>query len=248
MGVVYLGLRADSNVVSDCEFVRSPVGIKVEGRHNVITRNYLHDAATAMGRTWGPIAIMIVSPYNEISYNRIMNYGYYGGAYGSDGGATEDGVDDAFDRRSIDIHHNTSVGNHGFLELAGKETDSITVAYNLSDDVDKFIGGGMMKNTFVLNNTVIRTREPSIDRWVFWTFYPEGTSLVVTNNIFVLPKAIQVFAPARKMAGHHRTGVMQRRHWDLLILPGDSLTGGAESTSGRQPRPTQRVRMLTTIS
>ncbi|MBA3645744.1 MAG: hypothetical protein H0W63_06145 [Gemmatimonadaceae bacterium] len=208
MGAIYLGLRADSNVVKGCEFERSPVGIKIKGSYNLITGNYLHDASTQMQRTWGAIAIMIVSPHNEIAYNRIERYGYYGGAYGSDGGAIElDGVDDSFDGRDINIHHNVSVGNHGFFELAGRDIDSITVAYNLSDDVDKFVGGGAMKHTIIDHNTVIRTREPNIDRWIFWTFYPEGTALVVTNNIFVVPKDIQVFPQSPKPEGHHRTGI-----------------------------------------
>ncbi|HEX6533589.1 MAG TPA: hypothetical protein VF041_03275 [Gemmatimonadaceae bacterium] len=213
MGAVYLGLRADSDVVRDCEFVHTPVAIKVKGRHDLITRNYMHDAPHAMQRTWGPIAIMVVSADNEISYNRITNYGYYGGAYGSDGGAIElDGVDDAFDGRNVRIHHNVSIGNHGFLELAGKVTDSITVAYNLSDDVDKFIGGGAMKHTVVVHNTVIRTREPNVDRWIFWTFYPESTSFVVDDDIFVVPRDIQVFPRTPRPAGHRRTGIGDPEH------------------------------------
>ncbi|CAN5753657.1 hypothetical protein BH11GEM1_BH11GEM1_04550 [soil metagenome] len=208
MGAVFLATRADSNVVRDCEFVRSPVAIKVKGSYNLITRNYLHDASQQMQKTWGAIAIMIVGPHNEISYNRIERYGFYGGAYGSDGGAIElDGVDDAFDGRDINVHHNISIGNHGFFELAGRDIDSITVAYNLSDDVDKFVGGGAMKHTRIDHNTVIRTREPNIDRWIFWTFYPEGTAVEVTNNIFVVPKDFSVFPQTPKPEGHHRTGI-----------------------------------------
>jgi hypothetical protein len=59
----------------------------------------------------------------------------------------------------VNIHHNISINNHGFLELAGRNVDSIIVAYNLSDDRNQFIGGGSMKNILVLNNTVIRTRK-----------------------------------------------------------------------------------------
>ncbi len=53
LGAIYLGSRADSNVVRDCEFARSPVGIKVKGSYNLITRNHLHDATTPMGKNWG---------------------------------------------------------------------------------------------------------------------------------------------------------------------------------------------------
>ncbi|MCA1639690.1 MAG: hypothetical protein LC768_15390 [Acidobacteria bacterium] len=112
LGAVYLALGTHHNVVKNCEFFHTPVGIKMKGTDNLITRNYLHDATVMMARSWGPIAIMIVSGQNEISFNRIENYGTYGGPYGSDGGVIElDGVDDNFNANDINIHHNTSVNN-----------------------------------------------------------------------------------------------------------------------------------------
>ncbi|MBA3786342.1 MAG: hypothetical protein H0X15_12560 [Acidobacteria bacterium] len=213
LGAVYLALGTHHNVVKNCEFFHTPVGIKVKGTDNLITRNYLHDATIMMARSWGPIAIMIVSGQNEISFNRIENYGAYGGPYGSDGGVIElDGVDDNFNANDINIHHNTSVNNHGFLEMAARNVQNITVAYNLSDDKNQFIGGGTMKNVRVLNNTVIRTREPNVDRFVFWTFYPEGTSFIVRNNIFLIAKDIKVFGPFIKPVGHVRTAIGDHPH------------------------------------
>jgi hypothetical protein len=213
MGAVYLALGTHHNIVRNCEFYNSPVGIKIKGKHNLITRNYFHDAFDSMAHSWGPIAIMIVTPYNEISYNKIMNYGSYGGPYGSDGGVVElDGVDDSFDGRNVNIHHNISINNHGFLELAGRNVDSITVAYNLSDDRNQFIGGGSMKNIHVFNNTVIRTREPNVDRYIFWTFNRDSTFLTVRNNIFVVSKDIKVFGPYIKPVGHKRTMIGEQLH------------------------------------
>ncbi|HET8655361.1 MAG TPA: choice-of-anchor Q domain-containing protein [Longimicrobiaceae bacterium] len=212
-GAVYLALGTHHNVVRNCEFFHSPVGIKVKGTHDLITRNYLHDATEPLARTWGPIAIMIVSPYNEVSYNRVENYGSYGGRSASDGGVVElDGVDDAFDGRNVNIHHNISINNQGFLELAGRHVDSVTVAYNLSDDFDQFIGGGSMKNVFVYNNTVIRTREPNVDRYVFWTFAVDSTFMTVRNNIFVVSKDMHVLGPVTKQVGHHRVPVGDQVH------------------------------------
>ena len=205
LGAVYLAQGTHHNVVKNCEFFHTPVGIKVKGTDNLITRNYLHDATVMMARSWGPIAIMIVSGRNEISFNRIENYGAYGGPYGSDGGVIElDGVDDNFNANDINIHHNTSVNNHGFLEMAARNVQNITVAYNLSDDKNQFIGGGSMKNVQVYNNTVIRTREPNVDRFVFWTFYPARNSFIVRNNIFVIPNDMKVFGPFVKPAGDVR--------------------------------------------
>ncbi len=223
MGAVYLSTGTHHNIVRNCEFYNTPVAVKVKGRHNLISHNYFHDAYEKLARSWGPIAIMIVAPYNEIAYNRITNYGSYGGPYGSDGGVIElDGVDDHFDGRNVHIHHNISINNHGFLELAGRNVDSITVAYNLSDDRNQFIGGGSMKNILVLNNTVIRTREPNVDRYIFWTFNRDSTHLTVRNNIFVMAKDIQVFGPYVKAVGHKRTKVGEQvRSNNIYYSPGN---------------------------
>lgn len=213
LGAVYLALGADHNKVINCEFVNTPVAIKIKGSHNLVSHNYFHDTTTSMAATWGPIAIMIVKPYNEISYNRITNYGSYGGPYGSDGGVIElDGVDVDFEGSHINIHHNISINNHGFLEMAARNSDSITVAYNLSDDKNQFIGGGGMHHLLVINNTVIRKREPNVDRHVFWTFYPENNSITVRNNIFVLPGDMKVFGPFVKQEGHHRSLIGNQPH------------------------------------
>lgn len=213
MGAIYLALGSDHNIIRNCEFFKTPVGIKVKGSYNLITQNYFHDATEKLAYSWGPMAIMIVKPHNEISYNKIVNYGSYGGPYGSDGGVIElDGVDDDFEGKKVNIHHNISINNHGFLELAGRAMDSITVAYNLSDDSNQFIGGGSMKNIFVYNNTIVRTREPNIDRYIFWTFRPDSTEFVVRNNIFILPEDIAVYGPFVKPVGHQRSRIGNQPH------------------------------------
>ena len=71
LGAVYLALKTHDNVVKNCEFRNSPVGIKIKGTHNKIMYNYLHDSSEMMAQSWGTIAIMVVSRDNEISYNRI---------------------------------------------------------------------------------------------------------------------------------------------------------------------------------
>lgn len=238
LGAVYLAQGTHHNVVKNCEFFRTPVGIKVKGTDNLITRNYLHDATEMMAQSWGPIAIMIVSGRNEISFNRIENYGAYGGPYGSDGGVIElDGVDDDFNANDINIHHNTSINNHGFLEMAARNVQNITVAYNLSDDKNQFIGGGSMKNVRVFNNTVIRTREPNVDRFVFWTFYPARNSFVVRNNIFVIPNDMKVFGPFVKPAGDVRVAtrstIGEHPHdHNLYYSPGNSDPIGVPAGKG----------------
>ncbi|WP_345947602.1 hypothetical protein ABDD95_12160 [Mucilaginibacter sp. PAMB04274] len=222
MGAVYLALNTRYNTVKNCEFFHTPVAVKVKGTHNLITRNYMHDASEMMAYSWGPIAIMVVSGHNEISHNRIENYGAYGGPYGSDGGVVElDGVDDDFKASNINIHHNISVNNHGFLEIAARNVDSVTVAYNLSDDKNQFIGGGGYKVN-VFNNTVVRTREPNVDRYIFWTFNPELTFYNVRNNIFYISPDLGVFGPVKKVTGHVRVSIGQHpRSNNLYYSPGN---------------------------
>ncbi len=223
MGVVYLSTGTHHNVVRNCEFFHTPVAIKIKSTHSLITRNHLHDASNMMAYSWGAIAIMVVRGNNEISHNRIENYGAYGGPYGSDGGVIElDGVDNDFKANNINIHHNISINNHGFLEIAARNVDSITVAYNLSDDKNQFVGGGSMKVN-IYNNTVIRTREPSVDRYIFWTFDRDRVVFNVRNNIFVFPKDIHVFGPYIEPAGHVRTRVGEQNHdHNLFYSPGNN--------------------------
>jgi hypothetical protein len=216
MGAVYLSLNTHHNVIKNCEFYQTPVGIKIKGKYNLVAYNYLHDASAMMAYSWGPIAIMVVSGNNEIAHNRIENYGAYGGPYGSDGGVIElDGVDDNFKANNINIHHNTSRNNHGFLEIAARNVDSVTVAYNLSDDRNQFIGGGGYKVN-VFNNTVVRTREPNVDRYIFWTFNPELTFLNIRNNIFYIAPDLGVFGPVKKVTGHVRVAVGEQQHSNNL--------------------------------
>lgn len=233
LGAVYLALGTHHQVVKNCEFFHTPVGIKVKSTHSLITRNYLHDAANMMAYSWGPIAIMVVSGNNEISHNKVENYGAYGGPYGSDGGVIElDGVDDNFKANNIHIHHNTSVNNHGFLEIAARNVDSVTVAYNLSDDRNQFIGGGGYKVN-IFNNTVVRIREPNVDRYVFWTFNPELTFFNVRNNIFYIASDLGVFGPVKKVTGHVRVAIgEQPRGQNLYYSPGNANPIGITAAKG----------------
>jgi hypothetical protein len=233
LGAVYLAVGTHHQVVKNCEFFHTPVGIKVKSTHSLITRNYLHDAPDMMAQSWGPIAIMIVSSDNEISHNRVENYGAYGGPYGSDGGVIElDGVDDNFKANNIHIHHNTSINNHGFLEIAARNVDSVTVAYNLSDDRNQFIGGGGYKVN-VFNNTVVRTREPNVDRYIFWTFNPELTFFNVQNNIFYIAADLGVFGPVKKVTGHVRVAVgEQPRGQNMYFSPGNANPIGITAAKG----------------
>src|SRR5690606_30829796 len=108
---------------------------------------------------------------------------------------------------------------------------------------NQFIGGGSMKNVFVYNNTVVRTREPNVDRYVFWTFVPESTFVTVRNNIFVLAPDMQVFGPFKKPVGHQRTGFGEQTHDHNIYFSPDASAGkkSPENIIGLTPGKGDRV-------
>jgi hypothetical protein len=170
MAAVFVDKGASHVTIRNNEFSNAGIGIRVRGSHALVTHNDLHDAARITDQ-WGAIAIAIVGPDNEVSYNRIEDYGFYGGAFGDDGAAVElDGEDKAFDAHGIHIHHNVSRNTKGgFLEIAANARD-VTVDHNVSDDVEKFIGTNGIRNLRILHNTVVRTRIPDVGRTDPWTF------------------------------------------------------------------------------
>ncbi len=187
LGVVFLAVGADHNIVKNCEVTRSPVGFKVYGQHNLITHNYIHDNNGPIAPHWGPLGIVVCTSNNEISYNRITNLVAPSKAYGHDGGAIE--VDDRkYPKRNIRIHHNYSRGNQGFIEFVGRTVqEDFVIHHNVCEDFQSFIGfTGPCKNMRVENNTVIRIlahKTPDSEDVVLWSYF-ENTNLTFQNNIF----------------------------------------------------------------
>jgi hypothetical protein len=118
-GAVFIEKGGDHNIIRNSEVKNSPIGVNVQGEYSVITRNHLHDCTRFLRAPgWGPIAVLIGNANTEISYNRIANYVATGGRYGADGGALE--IDPRLYNlqvHDINIHHNYSYGNEGFLEI-----------------------------------------------------------------------------------------------------------------------------------
>lgn len=243
MAAVYVDTATEGVVVSNCEFVNAPVGIRVRGRHARITRNHLHDAAK-ITEQWGAIAIVVVGPYNEVSFNRIENYGFFGGAFANDGAAVElDGEDAAFAAHHVAIHHNISRNTKGgFLEIAGNSHD-VSVAYNVSDDVDKFVGTNGIRNLEIAHNTVIRTRfvgPRSDDDWAFRTLFwavcwtgCEGDrdgAVTIEANIFVIGSPMRILYnrdnPRAFLSASHRDNVYWVPDGDPLAVIGQPLGPG----------------------
>ena len=193
IGAVYQGTGAHHLIVKNCEFYDCPIAVYINGKYNLITKNYFHDCNRFLCEPgWGPIAIFVGNANNEISYNKCINYKKEGGNFGADGGFIE------FDSRyyggpihDVYIHHNYSEGNEGFLEItnSGKH---LNISYNVSDDFQQFVFFWAGDSSRVENNTVIRTKPANSKVNVVFTFKNSG--YIIRNNIFVMANGLKVFA------------------------------------------------------
>lgn len=201
LGAVFIAEGADHNIVRHCEMTRTPIGIKVYGQHNLITRNYIHDSNMLVAPNQAPIGIAVCISNNEVSYNRIVNLHASSNGYRNDGGAIE--LDDRrYPKDNVSIHHNYSLNNERFLELVKGSVSckNLVVSYNISDDRQAFVrlsSTGLL-NCKLENNTIIfvRTRNSAgtqpapID--FSWLGGGAPSMLSYRNNIFYLGANYQV--------------------------------------------------------
>lgn len=211
VGAVYGVTGSDFLTVKNCLFVDCPIGVYVNGQHALITKNTLRDCNRFLSEPdWGPIGIVIGNAFNEVSYNSCTNYVKVGGNFGADGGFIE--LDDRYfgnKVHDVQIHHNRSVANQGFVEIESKVTgDSLNIFYNFSDDYQQFVffwGGNHSK---VDNNTVIRTRPPN-NGSVNTVFTMRNSNFILRNNIFVVANKVQVLKTAPYDVGNYGNVVHQ---------------------------------------
>ncbi|MEI6276866.1 MAG: hypothetical protein WCP08_12790 [Prolixibacteraceae bacterium] len=224
MGAVFIGKNASNVVVENCEFSNALIGIRVRGSHSIVRHNYLHDAAK-LTEQWGAIAIVIVGPFNEVAYNQIENYGFYGGNFGMDGAAIElDAEDHDYNANDTYIHHNVSINTKGgFCEITGN-ADNVTLAYNYSDDIDKFVGTVGVKNLKVINNTIIRMRNPDLKQMVFWQLDQFGkkrkSEYYLENNLIYINRNVRIYDTLDRSWGIKQ----QPRKNNLYFSPDTTIT------------------------
>jgi len=199
MGAVFIAPGASHNIIRNCEVFNYPVGFQSYGAHCLITKNYIHDCTGFLRYPgWGPVGIMVASSHHEISHNRIENYIAIGGSWGSDGGAIEIDSGGPNLRKDIEIHHNISVGNQGFLEVTkGAEAgdpSNIHVHHNISDDWQQFILFWGGRDSLVEHNTVLCRREQNSNVHLVFAFLKDTVDDIrVRNNIFAVGNGLQIF-------------------------------------------------------
>jgi hypothetical protein len=207
LGAIYIDKTARHCIVRNNEIFDCGVGIKSYGAYALITNNYIHDCNRILKEwTWGPIAIWLGGDYQEVSYNTIINYSVvdpriswgpnsYGG--GADGGAIE--IDDGREPKSnIEIHHNYTRDNQGFIEVTWTDLvqnppyTNFSIHHNISDDYQQFIALWCGSGCRIENNTVIRRKKNATDWGVFNLTQYNGKNYV-RNNLVIVEKDIEIF-------------------------------------------------------
>jgi hypothetical protein len=240
MGAVFIARGSEHVTVRNNEIYDYPVGIQSYGTHVLITKNYIHDCTGFLDYpSWGPVGIMVTASHHEISYNRIENYIVTGGRWGSDGGAIEIDSDGKTPREDIEIHHNISVGNEGFLEItkgpAKGDPRNVRIHHNISDDWQQFIFFWAGRDCVVEHNAVLRRTPSNSNVNVVFTFLKGSVeNIEIRNNIFAVGEGLQVFG------GHspyYESDYDQQRDHNLYYC----LDGSVEDPSGMPLGPGDAV-------
>lgn len=231
MGAIYIDKGARNCVVRHNETFDCPVGIKSYGEKTLIEYNYVHDCNRVLAEwDWGPIGIWLGADYQEVCYNRIINYRAENPNIkwqGADGGAME--VDDArFDKSHVSIHHNYSRDCQGFLEMTFKDVktapkyENFEIHHNISDDYQNFILLWQGANFRIDHNTILRRKRNSNDKGVFNITETDSRNMI-RNNIIVVEKNIPVFFDGKRQ----RTANSTIKN-NLYFAASDSLIFGSE--------------------
>lgn len=186
LGAIFLNEGTDHNSVIDCEFTNMPVGLRDNGDHGVITGNYFHDATKPLNQYWGPMGVVVNGSYTEIAHNTFINVRSTGTFWGADGGAIE--LDNHEHQEGIRVHHNFSRCNSGFLECYEHGSyDDVVIAFNVSDDYEKFLGLNGTRGWKVTNNTVFRTLDDGhgFSDFIWFREWYNPNQVEFTNNIFI---------------------------------------------------------------
>lgn len=202
IGAVHITEGANHVVVQNNDFKNAPIAIRIGGEDALITRNHIHDCTRMLnGAVWGPIAVFVSNRGAEISYNRIENYAVVGplSTFGADGGFLEldkqNTSDGSHAITDINIHHNVSIGNVGFIEVTSfdKDTKNIKIAYNLSDDLMQFSLFWEGDGVVLENNTIRRINAPAPPAEEIVFGFAALKNFTSRNNIFMVRDDLPVY-------------------------------------------------------
>jgi hypothetical protein len=211
LGAVYIDKDAAHCIVRNNEIFDCGVGIKSYGKYARIENNYIHDCNRVLKKWgWGPLGIWLGGDYQEVCYNRIINYsvvdsrinwgpGSYGG--GADGGAIE--IDDGrFEKSHIHIHHNYTKDCQGFIEVTWTDVvqhpayNNFWIHHNVCDDYQQFIALWQGAGCRIENNTIVR-RKTNPTEWGVFNITQFDSRNIIRNNIVAVEKGIEIFLLGR---------------------------------------------------
>lgn len=201
LGAVRIDPSGKGCTVRRCRFEECGVGIKSNAVDAIITGNSLLGPSTPLRRwNWGPIGIWLGADCQEVSWNRIEGFRAEAagipwkttGPLGADGGAIE--IDDArVPKGDIDIHHNFSTGNQGFLEVTFSDVAKspsyrgFRIHDNISDDYQSFVLLWSGTECIFEDNVIIRRRINGNEQAVFRFTDPLSHNTVKNNTILTAP-------------------------------------------------------------
>jgi hypothetical protein len=227
LGAIYIDKNAKNCIVRNNEIYNCGVGIKSYGPYSKIENNYIHDCNSILKKWgWGPIAIWLGADYQEVSYNRIINYkavnlkinwGKNSYGRGADGGAIE--IDDArYPKSNIEIHHNFSQDCQGFIEVTwtdvaqNPEYLNFSIHHNVSDDYQQFMAIWRGANFKIENNTIIR-RKKNINDWGVFNITQYNAKNLIRNNIIVVENEIVVYNVGNKGTSKPNNIIENNLYW-----------------------------------
>ncbi len=201
---------SDHNVVRDIEATNVGMGIAIEGQHNLVTQNYIHDLHMVVntpggGDDYGAVGIWFFNSNNEASLNRLVNCVASSYDYGTDGGAFEWYSEDVPVDNNY-VHHNWATGNNGFLEVGAEADGSVkntVVAYNVAlNNHARFaslhLSGSFasdIQNFRLENNTIVEDWSTTQGVLIGTGGQPNADTLSLRNNILYV-NFWHVFDPA----------------------------------------------------
>ena len=207
---------ADSKVLN-CEITSCEIGAMLSGEGSLFQGNYVHDLIVGVqadsgddpNMRGGAVGVFINASNNEVAYNTFINCQgpaeWVGGNGSCDGGATEVTVAACETMTNVEIHHNYSYNNCGFLEIAtffgdclGTFADS-QIHHNVSIDSAWMgllqVANTKLTNIHYYNNTNVQ-HAGSVNEGNLWIIYTETASgmagdslesgdVILTNNLIV---------------------------------------------------------------
>ena len=231
VGALHVSLGSDHVIIRNNEFANIPKAIQSYSEYSLITNNDIHDGNKKQAGGflsfpyWGPIGIHLGIGNQEVSYNTIKNMAVFGGEWGGDGGAIE--LDDGRNHKdNINIHHNTTYHNMGFLEIsywydiAKKASNNIRIGYNVSRDYQTFLlWWAPTSNSTVINNTIIRDDNEFAGPWkTVFVFDEPPMDIDLTQNIVVSDNELtETIFLSREDYGSGRQDVIRSNncYWDV---------------------------------